>query len=147
MTAKKYLQRIQMIDTIIKNKIVEKAQYMAMMYDRATSTTASTEWERVKSSGSQQKMADTIDLSVDYERRIERRIAELTAEKEEIIATIEQLPEDKYDLLHLCYVQHKTLKQVAAIRHESYSLVTTNHGIALSMVDAILAERKATICN
>lgn len=147
MNAKKYLQRIQKIDTIIKNKVVEKALYMAMMYERATSTTASTEGERVKSSGSQQKMADCIYNSIDYERRVDRRIAELTAEKEEIIATIEQLPEDKYDLLHLCYVQGKTLKQVAAIRNESYSLVTTNHGIALTMVDAILEERKATICN
>ena len=142
MTAKEYLQGIWRIDTMIKNKAAEKKRYRELTLTAATSTTASMSGDRVQSSGSKQRMADTVDRCIDYERKIDARIAELTEERDSIIRTIERLPWDKYDLLHLVYVQYKTLKEVAAIRDEAYSTVATNHGIALNMVSAILKERE-----
>ena len=70
MKAKDYLQQVQKIDVIIKNKIIEKEQWMSM----ATSTTASSDGERVQSSGSQQKMADAVVRYVELEADIDRHI-------------------------------------------------------------------------
>jgi DNA-directed RNA polymerase specialized sigma24 family protein len=147
MSAKEYLSQIKRLDTLIQNKTAEKRKWEAITMDKATVITASTEGERVQSSGSKQKMADTVDSGVDRVRRIEKRIKELYAEMDAIIAIIDSLPEDKSDILHKVYVQYMSLKEVAAIRHESYSTVTTNHGIALKMVSNILREKKATTCN
>lgn len=145
--AKEYLQRIENIDILIRNKSIEKAQHYALMMDMATSTTANMSGERVQTSGSKQKMADTVDNKLTYIQNIDRQISELEAEKAEIISTIELLPMDEYDILHKCYVQHISLKQVAAERDESYSSTTTTHGVALTNLAALLSKRNATICN
>lgn len=147
MGAKEYLSEIKRLDTLIQNKTAEKLYWAEITMERATVITASTEGERVQSSGSKHRMADTVDSGVDRVRRIEKRIAELYAEMDAIIADIEQLPEEYSDILHKVYVQYMSLKEVAAIRDESYSTVATNHGRALKMVSDILATRKATNCN
>lgn len=147
MTAKRKLSEIKRLDTLIQNKTAEKRKWEAITMERATSITASTEGERVQSSGSKQRMADTVDSGIDRVRRIEKRIKELYAEMDAIIAIIDSLPEPESDILHKVYVQYMSLKEVAAVRHESYSTVATNHGIALKMVSDILEKRKATICN
>ena len=144
---KEYLHRIDDIDTRIRNKHIEKARHHALMMDRATTITANMSGDRVQSSGSKQRMADTVDEKLTYIQNIDKRIAELEAEKAEIISTIEQLPKDEYDIIHKCYVQHMQLKQVAPERNESYSSTTTTHGIALKRLSKILEKRKATICN
>lgn len=148
--AKEYLQRIEDIDIRIKNKSIEKADHEALKWDIATSITANMSGERVQSSGSKHKMADAIDDKVNYAQNIDKQIAKLETEKQEIISTIELLPKDEYDILHKAYVQYKkyaTLKEVAAERDESYSATTTTHGIALTHLAAILTKRKATVCN
>lgn len=144
---KEYLYRIDEIDIHIRNKHIEKAQHHALMMDAATSITANMSGERVQSSGSKQRMADTVDNKLTYIKNIEKRIAELEAEKAEIISTIELLPKDEYDIIFKCYVQRMLLKRVAIERKESYSSTTTTHGIALKRLGKILEERKATICN
>jgi DNA-directed RNA polymerase specialized sigma24 family protein len=144
--AKEYLQRIENIDILIRNKSIEKAQHYALMMDRATTITANMSGERVQSSGSKHRMADTVDDKLTYIQNIEKRIAELEEEKEKIVSTIELLPTDEYDILHKCYVQHMSLKQVSVERDESYSSTTTTHGLALTKLAAIL-EKRATICN
>ena len=144
---KEYLYRIDDIDTRIRNKHIEKAQHYALMMDIATTITANMSGERVQSSGSKHRMADTVDDKLTYIKNIEKRIAELESEKAEIIATIEQLPKDEYDIIFKCYVQHMLLKQVALARNESYSSTTTTHGIALKRLSRIIEERKATLCN
>lgn len=149
MEAKEKLLRIKHIDTLIQNKTAEKNYWKANMMELATCITPQMNGERVQSSGSKQKMADTVDSGIDRIRRMEKRIAELYAEMDAIIAIIDMLPEDKSDILHKVYVQYKSLKEVAALRGESYSWVTTNHGIALKMFSDLLQkqETKATKSN
>ena len=144
---KEYLYRIDDIDIRIRNKHIEKAQHYALMMDAATTITANMGGERVQSSGSKQRMADTVDDKLTYIQNIDKRIAKLEAEKQEIISTIEQLPKDEYDILHKSYVQHMSLKEVAAERDESYSSTTSTHGTALKRLGEILEKRKATVCN
>lgn len=147
MTAKETLLQIKRLDTLIQNKTAEKKKWEAVTMDRATVITASAEGERVQSSGSKQRMADTVDSGIDRVRRIEKRIKELYAEMDAIIAIIDGLPEEYSDILHKVYVQYMSLKEVAAIRDESYSTVATNHGRALKMVSDVLSKKKATNCN
>lgn len=137
MNAKDYLQQAQKIDMIIKNKIIEKEQWMSM----ATSTTASSDGERVQSSGSQQKMADAVVRYVELEADIDRHINSLIATKKDVIEVIEQLPAIEYDILHRVYIQYKDLNDVAAEYGKTYSWITTVHGRALQHVQDVLDER------
>lgn len=147
MSAKEYLSQIKRLDTLIQNKTAEKKKWEAITMDRATVITSSTEGERVQSSGSKQKMADTVDSGVDRVRRIEKRIKELYAKMDAIIEIIDSLPEAESDILHKVYVQYMSLKEVAASRHESKSTVEHKHIAALKMVSDILRENKADICS
>lgn len=131
--AKEYLQQIEMLDRMIINKLSEVAKWEAS----ATSTTAYSEGERVKSSGSKQKMADAIDICIDLKAEIEA----CKAKRREIIAVIEQLKPDEYDLLYKVYVQGYMLKQAAPLCKMSYSSATTIHGQALKKVQRILDKR------
>lgn len=137
MKAKDYLKQVQKIDVIIKNKIIEKEQWMSM----ATSTTASSDGERVQSSGSQQKMADAVVRYVELEADIDRHINSLIDTKKDVIEVIEQLPAIEYDILHRVYIQYKDLNDVAAEYGKTYSWITTVHGRALQHVQDVLDER------
>ncbi len=147
MTAKETLLEIKRIDTLVQNKTAEKKKWEAITMDRATVITASTEGERVQSSGSKQKMADTVDSGIDRVRRIEKRIKELYAKMDAIIDIIDSLPEAESDILHKIYVQYMSVKEVAASRHESESTVSHKHTAAVKMVSNILRENKADICS
>lgn len=141
--AKEYLQQIRKIERLIYNKTVEKKHWEQLTMELATNITANMGGERVQSSGSKQRMADTVDSGLDRVRRIQQRINELQAELDAIIAVIEMLPSDQYDILHKVYVQYMSLKEVAATGDKSYSWVATNHGIALKMVSDILKQQSA----
>lgn len=132
MKAKDYLRQVKKLDKLIKNKQYEVMQWRSL----ATGTTVQLS-ERVQSSGSKQRMADTINVYVDIEAEIKADIERYIKLKAEIIKTIEQLPEQEYDLLHKVYIQQKTLYE-ALEGDKSYSTITTLHGRALDHLQAIL---------
>lgn len=69
-------------------------------------------------------------------------INELQLGKQAIIKTMERLKESEYDVLHMVYVQGKTLYEVADARKISYSSATSIHGIALKKVEEIINEKE-----
>lgn len=138
MKAKDYLQQISKLDKMIQNKMIEKEQWK----DMATSTTASSDGERVQSSGSQQKMADAVCKYVAIEAEINSQIDKLIELKKDVISTIEQLPSTEYDLLHIVYIQFKSFEEAAEIYKKTYSWATTVHGRALKHVQDILDGRR-----
>ena len=91
--ARAYLEQIEKWDAVIRNKFIEKEQWLEM----ATGIVAHLDGERVQSSGSQQRMADATDRCID----IDRQIDELKAKKAEVIATIELLPLDDIDIAYI----------------------------------------------
>ena len=99
--AKEYLMQVEKIDRIIKNKLIEKEQW----FDMATSITAASDGERVQSSGSQQKMADSVVRYVEIESDIDHYISLQIATKKDVIGVIESLPATEYDVLHKVYIQ------------------------------------------
>ena len=137
--AQQYLGRVEMIDSIIKNKLIEQRQWK----DIALGITANMGGERVQSSGSQSKMADAIEKCVDMETEIDSLIDKLIETKKEVIQTIEQLDSPTlYNILHLRYIQFKALWQIAEDYDRDYGWVTTNHGRAIAEVQRILDEKK-----
>ena len=137
MNAKKYLKQLKKLDKMIENKMYEKDHMMSI----ATRTTSFLGGERVKSSGSHQKMADAVNRFIDLENEIERFIDELVDTRKEIIKVIEQLDSVEYDILHKIYVQYMDFEDVAIVYGKSYSWATHIHGRALKHVQHILDER------
>lgn len=137
MKAKDYLQKVSKLDKMINNKMVEIAQWKAI----AQGTTGHSDGERVQASGSQQKMADAVCRYVEIEKQLDKCIDKLIDTKQDVIRTIEQLPENEYDLLHKIYIQGKSMDDVADAYGKTYSWATTVHGRALKRVQNILDGR------
>lgn len=134
MEIKEWLNRVRKIDLQIKNKLIEKQQW----YDMALGITSNMEGERVQSSGSQSKMQDAIIKCVDMEKEIDALVDRLIDTKREVIQTIEQLDSPtQYNVLHLIYIQGKTLQEVADEYAMSYDWAATTHGRALKNVDLL----------
>ena len=133
MDAKKYLEQYEKIDSIIINKTIEAEKWDEL----AKNITSQMGGERVQSSGSQQKMADAINKSVDIKAEVEA----LVTKKKEITDTIQQLPKMEYDVLHRIYIQSKSFKEVESETKNTYTWVTTTHGRALQHLQELLETR------
>lgn len=136
MDAKKYLEQYEKIDAIIINKTIEAEKWDEL----AKNITSQMGDERVQSSGSQQRMADAINKSVDIKAEVEA----LIMKKKEITDTIQQLPKMEYDVLHRIYIQSKSFKEVELETKNTYTWVTTTHGRALQHLQELLENRDKT---
>lgn len=137
--AQRYLEQVEMLDAIIKNKLIEQRQWK----DIALGITANMDGERVQSSGSQSKMADAIDKCVDMEAEIDSLVDRLIDTKREVIQTIEQVDSPiEYNVLHMRYIQFVDLQGIADHYDKEYSWATTTHGRALGKVQKILDSKR-----
>lgn len=133
--AKNYLLQVERLDSRIDNKLIERQQWR----DIAFGITANIGGERVQSSGSQQKMSEAIEKCLDMENEIGSLIDELIETKKKVIDTIEKIySPTEYKILHMRYIQHISLKEIAIKLNREYSWVTTTHGRALKSVQKIL---------
>lgn len=136
--AQRYLEQVEMLDVIIKNKLIEQRQWM----DIALGITANMEGERVQSSGSQSKMADAVNKCVDMEAEIDDLVDKLIDTKREVIQTIEQVDSPiEYNVLHMRYIQYRELQEIADHYGKEYTWATTTHGRAIANVQKILDQR------
>jgi hypothetical protein len=136
--AQLYLERVEMIDSIIKNKLIEQRQWKEI----ALGITANMGGEKVQSSGSQSKMADAINKCVDMEAEIDRLIDRLVDTKREVIQTIERLNSPtEYNVLHMRYIQFMDLQSIADHYKREYGWATTTHGRALAHLQELLDKR------
>lgn len=140
MKAKDFLKEIARIEKLIENKKEERARWK----DIALHITGNYEGERVQATGNPQKMAVAVINSVDLQREIEGHIVSLYRKRQDIIAVLEQLPIQDYDLLYKIYVNKKTLNDMADERGCSYSNITTLHGTALKKVQRIIDKKVET---
>ena len=134
MKAKEYMQQLEKINVLIENKFAEKAHWQEIAMGATTRLSV----DKVQSSGNPQRMADAISEYIDVEKEIAEQIELLKRKRKEIISVIEQLNYMDYDLLHKKYVQDIDFKVIAAIRKQSYSNITTLHGIALKNLQKLL---------
>lgn len=134
--AQRFLERVEMIETIIENKLTEQRRWKEL----ALSITANMSSENVQSSNkSTSKMADAVIKCIAMEGEIAEAVDRLIAEKQKVIQTIESLySPTEYKILHLRYIQHISLTDIADKLNKEYSWVTTTHGRALKSVQNIL---------
>lgn len=90
---------------------------------------------QIKNKNVEQEQSRKLGLDVSVIEIQKKRLAE---KRQEIIKTIERLPEAEYDVLHKVYVQYKTLQEVAADRDICRRLVDSIHGSALKRLESII---------
>jgi DNA-directed RNA polymerase specialized sigma24 family protein len=136
--AQVFLERVEMIDTIIKNKLIEQREWK----DLAVSISANMDGEKVQSSGSKSKMADAVVKCVAMEIEICEFVDELITEKKKVVQTLERLySPTEYKILHMRYIQYISLVDIADKLNKEYTWVTTTHGRALKNVQKLLEKK------
>lgn len=66
-------------------------------------------------------MADAVDKLVDMEAEIDDLVDRLIDVKKEVITVIEQVDSPtEYNVLHMAYIQHMTLHEIANAYHANY---------------------------
>lgn len=137
--AQVFLERVEMFDAIVENKLIEQLQWREL----AENITANMEGERVQTSmTTTSKMADAVINCVMIEEEIAVAVEKLIAEKRKVTQTLEMLDSPiEYRLLHMRYIQHINLVDIADRLDQEYTWVTTTHGRALKNVQKILDRR------
>ena len=133
--AKEYLLQVSRAEHRIK-RLQEEIQ---TLQELLTSTSAISQGERVISSTSQDKMADTICT---IEEKIEewnievRKLVEIRAE---IMTTISKLSNEEYrGILYKRYCQSKKWEEIALEMEISYRHTTRLHGLGLQEIEKII---------
>jgi DNA-directed RNA polymerase specialized sigma24 family protein len=130
-----YLERVEKIDTIVKNKLIEQRQWREL----AMSISANMEGERVQSSSPKSKLENAVVNCVAMEDEIAEAVDKLIAEKKKIVNTIEKLySPTEYKILHMRYIQYISLSDIADRLDKEYTWVTTTHGRALKNVQKMI---------
>lgn len=154
MNAKEYLEQIEKIDTLIKNKKIEIGQLHKQTLDVALSITpggetirkknkktGEVEWEdvygveKVKSSSSGNSFANAVINNVDSVSKLEKKIKALELCREEIIESIESLPSAEYDVLYMVYARYLTYDEAAKERKCSKSTIERLHDKGLKSLE------------
>lgn len=138
MDAKAYLSQVEKLDTLIKNKLIEKQQWK----DIALGITSKMDGDRVQSSGRKSKMADALDKCVDMETEIDRLIDRLVDTKKDVISVIEELGSAfQYDVIHSVYIQYLSFQEIADKYGKSYDCIKQVHKRAIRNIQAIIDKK------
>ena len=134
--AQAFLARVEMVDALVQNKLIEQRQWR----DLARSITANMDGEKVKSSSTTtSKMEDAVIKCIMVEEEIAAAVERLIAEKKKVVQVIEKLySPTEYRILHMRYIQYISLADIAEKLGREYTWVTTVHGRAVKHVQEIL---------
>jgi hypothetical protein len=125
---KTFLKYIKTADTRIQNKLVEVYQLRCL----ATSITAPTDSESIKSSGVTDRVGNIVPKIVMMEEEINQMIDQFIDEKKKRVMLIDLLQNDlEYQVCHMHYVQYKELKDVAIELNKSYAWILEVHKNAI----------------
>lgn len=134
MTAKEYLQQIRKADRTIENKLSEISSLRVL----AESVTSSWKEDVVQSSGSGDKLGDTVNRIIDLERELNADIDRLIDLKREVMKVIDQIEEPYCDILYKRYFRYMRWEEIALEMHYTYQWVCVLHGKALLMVKELI---------
>lgn len=138
--AQMFLARVEMIDALVENKLIEQRQWK----DLALSITANMDGEKVKSSSTTtSKMEDAIIKCIMIEDELSAAVERLIGEKKAIVGLIEKLDSPtEYRILHMRYIQYISLADIATKLGKEYTWVTTTHGRAVKHVQDLLKRKE-----
>ena len=138
--AQRFLERVEMIETIIENKLTEQRRWKEL----ALSISANMDGEKIPSSSkSTSKMADAVIKCIAMEDEIAEAVDKLIAEKEKVIKVLESLYSPmEYRILHMRYIQHISLTDIAEDLSKDYNTVKSLHWRGVQSVGRILGKKK-----
>ena len=125
--AQLFLEQVEKLDAMIRNKLIEKQQWRDIEEDIAANVAGELE------------QSSAIRRCEEMEAELDSLVALLIAKKKEVTQTIEQLySATEYNVLHMRYIQFKTLQEIADAYGYEYTWATTTNGRALKNVSEIL---------
>ena len=129
MNTKQYLNQVRRYDRMISNKLSEIYQLKTL----ATSISVATDGDRVQSSGSKDRMGNTVARLVDLERETDKLIQVYTEKRQVIISQIDSMEDmNFYDVLFHRYIEGKTFEAISEDMHYSWRQVMRIHDDALA---------------
>lgn len=129
MTAKEYLSRLRSIEL----RLMAEANEIEALSDMATHITSAINSDGIHTSGAtSDKLGNCVSRLVDLQRGIDSDILMLEKVRGEIIASLDNVPNDKYrELLRMRYVGHMTFEEIAIAMDMSWRHTVRLHGRAL----------------
>ena len=139
--AKEFLRQYQEALTDIRNLEAEAEEIESL----AMSMTASTDGERVQSSGRKDRMADLAAKAADLELEIMGLRTDALNILREVERTISQVEDKDYrQLLHLRYIEKRPWEEIAVSLKKSWRWTCSLHGKALQIVQEIIEKNHTT---
>lgn len=109
MTTKQYLNQIKRLDKMIENKLDE----IYRLREMSVSISTNMDKDRVQSSGSHDKLGESVAKIVDLERETNDIVSELAEKKKTIIKQIDDMSNDDYYLvLTYRFVQKMEFREI-----------------------------------
>lgn len=133
MTAEQYLRQIRKLDAVIVNKLKDHRRWVEL----AEGVGGFSVGERVQSTRNLHKGADAIGRYID----IETEINELRAKRNGIVAVIEELPPDEYQVIYKEYVEGYMLKELPSKFKRSYDWCKRKKRDGMAMIQEILDKK------
>ena len=129
MTAKEYLSRLRSIEL----RLMAEANEIEALSDMATHITSAINSDGIHTTGAtSDKLGNCVSRLVDLQRNIDSDILMLEKVRGEIIASLDNVPNDKYrELLRMRYVGHMTFAEIAEAMDITWQWAITLHGRAL----------------
>lgn len=135
MTAKEYLMQVRNLES--KMKILKEE--IDTLREMVVSTGAIQQGERVLSSGTQDKMAETICKINEKECEWNDLMREFALVRANVIINIQKLNNPEYEqILYKRYCQSKKWEEIALEMNYTYQWVCKLHGRALLELDKVL---------
>lgn len=135
--AKEYLQKIKYYDRRIEAGLEE----VERLEELVTRITPVLKADVVSSSGSQDKLGDTVAKIADLRTQINRDTDAFVDLKREALAMLGKLKNSTYfEILDKRYVKYKTWEQIAVEMNYCYRNVTKLHGRALQAFGKVMKD-------
>lgn len=135
MTAKKYLERIQLLDESISQKMRELEDI-----EQNRTLVSAVNYSKERLSGSKSGNAPfekTSDKLVDLAREINRDIEEFSAQRHTVINQIQKLENRKLSkVLYEHYVEYKDFQTIAKDMNYTYQYILELHTMALKKFES-----------
>ena len=135
--AKEYLQNIRLLDSRINHSLAE----LADLEDMVLRITPVWRDDVISSSGSYDKLGDTVAKICDLKTQINKDIDTYVDLKREALNKLKKVEKTEYyDILHKRYVEYQSLEQIAVSMNYTYRWIRRLHGRALQAFEKVMVE-------
>lgn len=111
MDAEAYLEQVSELDELIKAKIAEREQLIALATDVSSKPSDGMPFSNTGTVS--QRMQNAVVKLIMLEQELNKIIDHYVDIKQEVIANLEKLPPDEYGVLHRYYIRYMTWEKVA----------------------------------